>query len=226
MKRKIGWLMTLGMACAGMVFAQSARVPSGELLKRTPDYSAWTITVTYPGAPAPTAEAGGQDFQQVQQVSVTKTKPLWHAVSRGKGGIISDRWGDARQTFAIMPKTALASILTRGEGSGKFEVPDQLTVGYDKRDFPDMEWVSAGTYKGSIKGGKVLIFQESGGQEATVYIDAESRLPIRWQKPGEVRDFRFLSAPDVPLVFPAQVTATLETMKKIYDATDWPPKKK
>jgi len=225
MKRRSGWPLVLGLGLAfiGMALGEPEHVPSGVLLKRAPDYSAWTISVTYPGAPA---AATGQGTQQVQQVSVTRTKPLWHAVSRGKGGVVADCWGDARQTFSIMPQIPQASILTRGVDSGKFEVPDQLTVGYDKRDFPDMDWVSASTYKGSLKDGKILIFQESDGEGATVYIDAESRLPIRWQKPGEVRDFRFLAAPDTPLAFPAQVTATLEAARKVYDATDWPPRKR
>jgi hypothetical protein len=230
----IAMIGALGLAvwgAEGQSLNTSAELPPGPLLKGAPDDAHWLVRFAYPGSS--TADASQSPASQAlipprpTEVSVVKTKPLWHAVTSGRTGVLMDCWGDSGATYSMPSKAKDPAFeISRNQTTKQFDIPIPAAVGYDKRDFPDMEWISSSTYIGSLKDGAVLVFREKADGGATVYVDGKSRLPLRWQKVHEVRDFVFLPAPNERLVFPPQILAIIKAGETIYEASMWPPRKR
>lgn len=184
--------------------------PSGPLLNRLGDFSAMQITYSYPrdqakagagAASAPPALAPPPSYVatvQPRQMTLTRTKSSWHAVREDILGNKIEEWCNGTDIFCVATGLPDPKIDTNDPSSG---FPNYMAI-----DFPDMEWVSPETYHGvqTIEGRKCLVFTKD---DMTAWVDAQSRLPVQWQKAGETRTFKQLSPPTEMLVLPPEIAA-------------------
>jgi hypothetical protein len=218
-----GSLGVLGF-CLGDPSAQAQDfppLPSGPLLQKMADYSAVQITYSYPEAPAKPAPGGwgppGPDrspTSPIRQLTLTRTKPIWHALRIDIYGNTMGEWYTGRHDFyeavgfpePLLHDPSPSQINAQG-------LPDFRRV-----DFPDMDWVSSQTYAGveSVGGRQCLIFKKNN---MTAWIDLESRLPVQWQQGGEIRTFQQLPPPTEPLVLPPKIAKIAAALN--YDHDKW-----
>jgi len=181
MKMKLICIFLFG--CAAPLLGQQpapaptmAPLPPGPLLKRTPDYSTWTITSkgTPLGGAAPAANGtagGGQGQQQgapVTQLTVVKTgftkleyyidangqrHEIWHIA----GLRIVVRLGAAGPL--IIPESAAKTALVCPDYGGG----DIYSINFAASDFAGLDWLSPSTYAGMVEyqGNDCIVFKGS-----------------------------------------------------------------
>lgn len=223
--KKMTWLMT-GLAVCFVTAAASAQtpippLPSGPLLLQPADFSAWQITYQYPHesqqpAAAPGAHAPGSPplsqgalyaISPARQVTLTITRPAWHAAITDTAGRKIDEWFDG--------------LLVTFQAGGK---PDAMRVpmswrhpllpNYGAVPFSDMEWISPATYAGLVKvNGRPAIFFKN--DTTTAWIDLETRYPIAWERGGEKRTYKPLAPPVAMLTLPDSVIKASEEYKRL-----------
>ena len=212
------FLLTCGLFGMGLVALLAADLPpevektplpAGPLLSRAPAYAQWQIAFTYAGDKSGNGNAAGTSTTSVvgkpdgsfpRLVAVTLTRPLWHAVQVAVDGTASECWDDGYMPYEIGQQKIPIVI--------NMSVPGTVLPHFlDHRggDFPDVGWVSAQTYLGIQKGTTYWVFQQQGDDGAMVWIDLNTRLPVRWQKGYETRDFKFLTPPSERLTLPPEI---------------------
>jgi len=206
-------ILTVGVWSAFMTIGladPADTTPSGPLLNRMGDFSAMEITYSYAqdqakasaGAPsAPPLPAPLPSYVPVtppRVVTLTRTKPIWHVVRVDTLGNKIEQWSNGTDVFCVASGLPEPMLDTHDVYSG---FPDYTVI-----DFPDMGWVSLQTYQGvQPKGGRpCLVFAKD---DMTAWVDAESRLPVQWQKGGETRTFRQLPPPTERLELPSKIAA-------------------
>jgi hypothetical protein len=197
-------------------------LPSGPLLRRQANYSKWQILYNYPEAKVK-ANAGGKqkspsdvhgaDLSEMpRSITITRTRPLWHAVTVFLSGNILEQGGD--------PDCNL--VLPGGNGAA-FSAPtdaDGHLLGFadfSKVDYPDMDWISPQTYVGEqvIAGGiSCLVFQNGSVDPITVWVNKETRFPVLWKQGEVTRTFQQLPPPDRPLEFSPGLNKLFQGIKK------------
>ncbi|HEX4086238.1 MAG TPA: hypothetical protein VHY22_15080 [Chthoniobacteraceae bacterium] len=202
---------------APAVYEQSP-LPSGPLVARAPDFSKWEIDYYNSAIPASSGnQAGGQPGSDApKSVTVTRTKPLWHAVLLRGDGSKSEEWYDGVCKYEVGPDSKVTPISNFNPGY------HNAYLDYSNSDFPDMEFVSRNTYLGLQKGTSDWVFQ-SGTDGPKAWIDSTTRLPVRWQQGSEVRVIKFLQPPAQPLVLPKNIAPLSAAIKKVKEETSVAP---
>lgn len=194
-------------------------LPPGPILEKQPDFSAWRIVYSFgkaeskPGSPASPgggAQESAPSSHQPKTFTMTRTKPLWHAVLIDVSDVKNETWYDGATRFNQGAAPSSFVPITNGDSGGQ-GLKDYFSNG---EEFPDVEWVSPATYLGVEKSTGYRVFQQSGGG-AVLWVDSTTRHPVRWQKEGETRVFQFLPAPTDPLTLPPNVTKISRALKHL-----------
>lgn len=196
--------------------AKKDPLPPGPLI--APDagaFAQWVITVTQPPKPkakdktaSPGAEPGGSPSQEtLQQIVITKTKPVVRVQTVAAGNVVEDRWivGDAQVVTASGLKSPYLIAGAHSEG-----------MLYPNKDFAELSWVKESNYVGikKVSGRESLIFNDvltidyDGSSEqvsAVAQIDLETRLPVAFQFGQQVRTYQFRSPPKSVQQIPSAV---------------------
>lgn len=211
--------------CLGDLDAQTQGpppLPPGPLLQKMADYSAMQITYSRPddqaklaaSAKAPPPAPTFFPTVPIRKLTLTRTKPIWHAVRVDIYGNSVGKWYDGAEYFYEVAGISQPLYCdTKVDGFRSAAVPD-----FSRCDFPDMDWVSPQTYVGveAMGAGKCLVFKKG---DMTAWIDLESRFPVQWKQGVETRTFQQLAPPTEPLVLPLKIAALAAALK--YDHDKW-----
>jgi len=198
--------------CLGDLRAQTGEpppLPPGPLLQKMADYSAMKITYSYPqeqekaiatdkSPPGPTLFS----LTPIRQLTLTRTKPIWHAVRVDVYGNNLGQWYDGHNSYCEVVGISEPAVNNPAQGQTySAGMPD-----LNQTDFPDMGWISPQTYTGveTMVGHKCLVFKKN---DMTAWIDLESRLPVQWQRGKETRTFQQLPPPTALLALPPKIAA-------------------
>jgi hypothetical protein len=123
------------------------------LLKRTPDFSTWSVTIQNSAGdePAKSSEEGDQPSSQnkptvVRSSKVVKTAPTIVEISIDGQGKRTEMWHYGGIRVATLPDAPEPMIFTGG-GS----VDDIYSIDFTKSDFAGLDWISAKAYTGMAK---------------------------------------------------------------------------
>jgi hypothetical protein len=182
--------------------------PPGPLLKKAGEICAWQIVYKYESKHAP----GTNNLfltMAPRKVTFTRTRALWIAVTEDLGGNVLTQCSDGLQEFVLGTRQE-APIFCPVEEDGK-RTP--FLVDFGAGDFPDLDWVSAATFKKTTElgGRSALFFQKD---DVSAWVDEETRLPLLWKRPGESRVFQHLPPPAGMLQLPPNVAKFSEALKK------------
>lgn len=212
----IAKLLTVGAALLlceqGSAMADPAVVPTplpnGPLVDQGGAFSAWQITYSYDsdkpaagGKAPPVPEAAGHSRVSAlspRTLTLTRTKPLWHAVTVDTTGGKVEQWCDGSVRFLVEGGRPPSLPPSGGLFDAKFP-------NFSAKYFPDMDWISASTYLGTqtMNSRPCLLF---GKGDMKAWIDLETRFPVRWQRgDAETRTFRQLPTPADMLTLPPDV---------------------
>ena len=138
-------------------------LPPGPILSKAPDFSSWQITFTYspPGQNGSAASATskgptGPGSTLPVLLTVTRTKPEWHAALTDASGNKKEVWYNGDVRFVVGPKPKDLYVI--GALEPGYSNP-YLEYGSGP-DFPDMNWVSPQTYLGTQTGTTLWVFQQ------------------------------------------------------------------
>ncbi len=205
--------VTAALAAAPALSYEKKPLPPGPVLNRAPDYSSWRMVYSFANpvgtssSSNPSGPAGVPDPHLPKALTVTQTKPLWHAVLVDVGGEKQETWFDGATRFEqVSPSQIIPISNNHGKQTGKF-----LS---GREDFPDVDWVSPNTYLGTEKDTGYWIFQETP-DGAMVWIDSVTHYPVRWTKGNQIRTFEFLSPPTDPLTLPPAVARISQALKRL-----------
>jgi hypothetical protein len=184
------------------VHLEKTQLPSGPILGKMADFSAWQVTYSYQDDNTPAAGKSGKTFLQPRRVTVVRTRPLWHAVTVDIEGKTTEQWSAGKGQFLLLPgePAPIAGTENAAPGMDAFS----FLTNYEQVDFQDMQWISANNYVGTQAIGSTtcFVFQQNNTR---VWLDANTRYPVRWQQGGEVRQFQFLKAPTERLSLPPAI---------------------
>jgi hypothetical protein len=190
-------------------------LPSGPILRHVPDFAHWQITFTYApppssASPAATPPAQAQPSHAPKLLTMTRTKPRWHSVLVDASGWKEEMWFDGSMRFQVPVNSTKVIPLSDAVPS----VHDVWLEYHPGHELPDTDWVSAKTYLGKQKGTNLLVFQ-NGNSGPTVWVDATTHFPVRWQLGQETRTIQFLDPPSEMLTLPESVANLSQGMKKL-----------
>ena len=201
-------------------------LPPGPWVARMPAFSAWRILFSYASdKPSAKSATGGEKAKTSgglpRLVAVTRTRPLYHVAYTQVSGQTSELWFDGSQSFLQTPDHPAPFLPSRNAGNGP-DIPPYLD--YSRVDFPNLEWVSPQTYLGSLQGENVtyLVFRQ-GSAGPMVYINADTRLPVRWQLNGDIRSFEYPTAPTDRLALPPAVSEASKVVHRMQEVTSHVP---
>ena len=176
MKTKLLCIFLFG--CAAPLLGQQpvpapskAPLPPGPLLKRTPDYSTWTITSQgTPAAPATNGTAGGGQGQQkgapVAQLTVVKTGSTILEYYIDANGQRHEIWHIAGLRIVVQLGAASPLIIPEGAAKTALVCPDYgggdiYSLNFAASDFAGLDWLSASTYSGmaEYQGNDCIVFK-------------------------------------------------------------------
>ena len=209
-------------------------LPTGPLINRAPDFSQWQIAFSYAksaksaagaagaaGAPdAAAAPAGAEPTAKPhipKEVTVTRTKPRWHAELVYQDGKKMESWCDGLMRYEVGPEPGM--VMPIAEFNPGY---NPAFLEYSTADFPDVDWVSPATYLGTLKDTPYWVFQQGEGG-AMVWIDSTTRFPVRWQRAFETRVFKFLAPPTELLTLPGNVAKISEDLRRIRQLSNQVP---
>gem|GEM_PF-5737853 len=201
--------------------------PSGDLIRPVADFAAWEIRYSYIDDDAAGAspkrkdedeQTGATDYSKLRprRVVITRTKPLWHVKTERLNGNSVEQWSDGEEEFlngSDMHSPILNTVSAAQLEEEGGQRPDAL-VDFSRAQFPGMAWLSAQNYVKTeeIEGIPVLIFKHAAG--ITVWIDAKTRYPVKWQSSGEQRTYHPLPQPGERLKLPASIARISAALKK------------
>ena len=203
------------LALAANAIAQQAtekpqlQIPSGELLASAPVFSRWVVTFSYPQDRAKEGSLPALGKTLPRTVMTTRTRDLTHEETCDVSGTKSDKW-QVGNTFYLKPP-----------GQNYWGEYDQTwhhnnlptstaLLPVPLKGFQDLEWITRDTYAGSIKQGGVEHFvfvpinavgldvgkpAALSAQPVVAYVDASTRLPVRFKNGDVIRTYNFASEP-------------------------------
>jgi len=199
-------------------------LPPGPLLQRIPDFSSWRVNFSYVQDQAKPADGNNPPPTRrddtfflpaaPRTLTITRTNPRWLAIMKDVQGNLLEQCFDGEREFVS------GSMEQGGVPQGAFIViPDFATgvvekhIDFSRMDFPDMDWISKETYKGTQTNNErtYLVFNKG---EITAWVDLASRFPVQWKKGGETRTFEQLPPPSRMVDLPPQSAALAEAIKK------------
>ncbi len=215
---KIRLLYFFLFGCAAPLLGQQpvpapsmAPLPPGPLLKRTPDYSSWTInsqgTPLAGGAPATDGTAGGGQGEEskqkeavVTQLTVVKTGSRILEYYVDATGQRHEIWHVAGLRIMMHLTGAAKPLVCPEYGGGDID-----SINFALSDFAGLDWISAKTYAGVAK------YQ---GRDCIIFNSSVSPLEARAQKLEEagIEQARALGYhPADPIKVPATAYIDLDT---------------
>jgi len=179
-------------------------IPDGPLLRPAPEFSQWTITLSYPDERGKKADdkppIPGLE-NRVHQIVTTKTKNIVHEETIDGKGVKSEKWYVGSTQYRKDPGATVwyeNSAGTMGKTQQDFHYTPLPPSG-----FRDLDWINADAYAGTIAygKGKCLVFIPGGGSATNAavvttlptvaLIDSETRLPVEVHNGGIIRVFQF-----------------------------------
>jgi hypothetical protein len=162
---------------------EKAPPPAAPFLNPAPEHSAWKVLYTFKNAPPP-----GPPPLTLMEVDVTKMNSTRQNVSIWSDNQTTEFWNydglcmfnqHGNPTVYLLPLSSVSSALSAA-------MPN-----YSKSDFPELDWVNAGNYKGVVtyQGHSCYLFQSkpSGAAAAgynadqislqQAWIDVKTKLP-------------------------------------------------
>ena len=196
-------------------------LPSGPLLKKMPNYAAWQVIYVFEVAKAsasptgdgatPPGDAAKAPVSHLPKLlTITQTKPVWHAVAVDLSGEKRETWSDGTVRYEVGATDSEILPISNSVPGNEVRVRNYFGT---KGDFPDMDWISAKTYLGTQKGTAFWVFKGPEGMMA--WIDSGTLNPVRWKKGAETRTFQILPEPTSPLVLPPRVARLSEAIKRL-----------
>ena len=198
-----------------------APLPPGPILANVPDFSAWRIDYSYASQGAgPNGSASSNagisptptNSHLPKTLSITHTKPLWHAVMVDLSGAKNETWYDGTTRYEQASDPSKFIPISNGNPDAH-ALKSYFTRG---QEFPDVEWVSPGTYLGTEKASGFWVFQQPG-EGAMLWVNPATRFPVRWTKGGETRVFEVLPTPTGLLTLPPSVARISQALKHLDD---------
>ncbi len=200
---RLQWtLLILPLAAAA---AEKPPIPEGPLLQAHPDFCTWQITYSYPSdtrIPTSPARAPHGNMPSIASLSflpprtyrVTRTNSVAHAVIIDIAGGKTEEWFDGLDCY-LLQKGFSPLFADRID----LRFPDLRTTA-----FPDLDWIAASTFAGTeiIDHRPCICFRKA---DMKVWIDAKTRFPVRWERQGEIRNFKELDSPADVLSLPEEL---------------------
>jgi hypothetical protein len=206
-------LMLAKTAAAQTEGGDKPPLPPGPIVAKLPANAQWQIVFTdAEGRPLPPAAPGLTGNLPPRQITITRTRPIWHSEMIDTGGRTAECWYDGGIHFARMSNETTFTTVT-GAALGL----DPLLVAYDSRDFPKVDWVSPGTYRGiqQVDGRSCFVFSNGG---STVWIDQDTHYPVRGKEGDRGWQVQILAPPAGMLSLPAKlagVSAAMQRMRQV-----------
>ncbi len=207
-------VLWLGCALAPLIAEppasyDSVPLPPGPILEKASDFSAWRINFSYAsqGAGA-SASPTPMDSHLPKTLTMTHTKPLWHAVLVDLSGAKNETWYDGTRRYEQESGSSKFIPITNGASDA---LKTYFTNG---QEFPGVEWVAPGTYVGTEKSSGFWVFQQPG-DGARLWVNPATRFPVRWTKGGETRSFETLPTPAGPLTLPSSIAHISQALKHL-----------
>ncbi len=174
-------------------------------------------------AGSPSEKSVSRDHRPLS-VKVTKAPGVLYEETQALSGETWRRWHFGKSHLEILELGRNGRV----QAVSSLDSKNELVSTYEKEDFPDFRWISASTFSGIQKVGSVDCLLFSGEValaprrlpimepdevlppetssltkvKTLAWIDAETRLPVRWQRESEIRTFQFGSASPLPVLPP------------------------
>jgi hypothetical protein len=198
--------------------------PEGPLLNHVPENYRWEISFRYGSkadpqdnaVPVEKAQGSGpamlRDGRRTKIIGI-KTPGISYEETLTRDGERSRRWRRGNVEIVQLSRNGPFAVADAASSL------DLLASGYGGHDFPDVNWVSKKSFIGIEKTNEIehLVFQEKvavkvdavildldlrnepvEGFLTTVWVDLQSRLPLKWNRGEETRTFRYAPTTSVP----------------------------
>jgi hypothetical protein len=196
-------------------------VPSGALINKMPDLSAWKISYIYdsekkdpvtgkPGTPPP--PPGGSKLQEsIRSITVSRGGDNWVAISEDVKGNRLEQCASGGIPYTSDPRRPGITTMICPSASGQLQ-PD--IKDFSSGSFPDLEWVTPSTYSGVQKFQEVdyLVFAKEDGSKA--WVNAKTRFPAMVKTPSVTITFERLPNPSLPLILPEGAKNLIQAMNQ------------
>lgn len=233
---KLASFLTLALAACALVpaFAQNRKspppaLPSGRIVNKLGNTEAWRIDFTYAkkqaGAPREGSQPVARVYEEPTSAILERKKTNWHVALLEKNtGQRIDYWADGKDVFCQTPESPRirrASVYAPADSEDNTAA--QIIAWMERRQFPNMEWLSKKTYQGteSVHSRDCWVFRKG---DMTTWIDRHERVPVQWTQGGQTRIFTRLPSPK-RIRLPPQAMAILRGIKKDREILNRPFKK-
>ena len=219
----------LSLALAGALCAQALAqssdtvpFPAGPVLAKAPNFAKWTMTITSTPKATAGSSAGSPSTETKATtqaiVTTTKTFPIRLVVTSDAKRGTSTIWCVGSSEVIQNQQFQKPFVSTSG---------NQGFVDFSHCDFPELEWITEANYVGLEKSGEgqALLFRtkivlHGRGQTASDHIeidipceakiDAQTRLPMSFQKGDEMFTYKFDQVPTSILSLPPDIKSILD----------------
>ena len=201
--------------------------PAPPFVGEPQDFSAWTIVrFNLPGLSSQPPEAVMRSVTNARKpeslISVTKTGPIRHQLTKSAGGDQEDAWCEHGNRITMKPDWKLP-LFEGGTSSAKQP---------QGPDFPELSWLAAGNFVGTQTNEGVIYFvfemavaqgDERMAKEqkyklstkfSRAYINADTRLPWVLQTGDTVQRYVFQAAPAAMLDVPRDYQSMFDAYEK------------
>lgn len=192
---------------------QAYPLPPGTLCSPIPVQTECHITFTYSsGGAALNSPSGGQDAKPIPiaqlgqmppaDIIIRRTGSVWHGTLTDTVGRVTDCWSDGLTNFLIPPGSHQPNP-TSEDGMVLFS---EFLHFEGMKVLPGFDWVSPANYRGvqTIAGATCLVFRQG---DTTVWVNADSRLPVQWVQGLETRKIAFHSSFTTQVTLPPDIAA-------------------
>ena len=221
-------LLALAANAVAQQAAEKPPIPPGKLLSPPPEYSQWMVAYSYPQDRSQEENLPALEKSLPRKVITTKTGVILHEETVDVAGGKSDKW-QVGTTFYLKPPEQNYW----GEYDATWQhnnLPASAALlPVPTKGFQDLDWIGSDTYAGSIKqnGVEHFVFVPSNAnnldvgkpaalnaQPVIAYVDASTRLPVRFKNGSVIRTYAF--APDAPsmLALPADLVREIQEGKE------------
>ena len=221
-----------GLALAANAIAQQAaetpQIPTGKLLLPPPEYSQWGVTYSYPQDRFKDEPLPALEKSLPRRVTTTKTCDILHEETVDVAGVKSDKWQAGTTFYLKPPGQNYWGEYDRAWYHNNLPTSAALQP-VPLKGFQDLDWIGRDTYAGSIKqnGAEYFVFVPSNAgsldvgnpaalhaQPVIAYVDAATRLPVRFKNGDVIRSYAFAPEAPPPLALPADLVREIRDGKE------------
>lgn len=186
-------------------FAQTSviPVPKNPMVHRAPAFASWTITFTYNGE----KPAGSANL--IQSMTVTKTNKTYWEQTTWSAGNREEKWiSDGNQLETAGNGKVI--IIIRPPSAAE---PSPDYSDYNRSDFPGLEWVSSGNYKGIETHQETPFFHFETADKKEALLSIETQLPLFSTDSSVSSTYTYNPPPTAPLIVPKRFLDVLDIHK-------------